>query len=137
MQKALFIFCCLFVDLNVLNWLFESHFLKISDNLEEIHEKARKRHGAYLGARFANGSLGLIVDPSADRLLGPYYIHPNNQSVCNVEIEGKGGRQVLNKVRKGIVAYQSKRNETKEGGPPARPRLLCMVYTYEPAHENV
>jgi hypothetical protein len=89
MQKALFIFCCLFVDWNVLNWLFESHFLKISDNLKEIHEKARKRHGAYLGARFANGLLGLIVDPSADRLLGPYYIHPNNQSVCNFEIEGK------------------------------------------------
>jgi hypothetical protein len=52
MHKSVYIFCCVRVALNLLNWSFESYsFLKkISDNEEEIHEKARKQQRVVVDA---------------------------------------------------------------------------------------
>jgi len=102
----------------------------------EIASKSTMRgpYDAHLGARHANGSLGLIVDPSPERLLASHTTQINNQTVCDVGIEGHGGRKVLNKVRSGVIASQ---NRTKEESATQRPRILCMVYTYEPSHDNV
>lgn len=96
-----------------------------------------------LGARHPNGSMGMVVEPSVQRLQRrnrSFYtlkdtICPSNSSIL---IEGNGGNQVLQKVRNGIKKSMEMlaalpRNVT-------RPKLLCMVYTVymdSSMHENL
>lgn len=143
-RHSFFIFVIVLATLNLTTWLLElitspyySHVF--SQDLSPInvnYTAPRWPYDAHLGARHANGSLGLIVDPSPNRLLPPFDIQPKNETACNVGIEGRGGRQVLDKVRKGISAYHT-RTTNSYAANSTRPRILCMVYTYEQSHINV
>lgn len=148
-RQSCFIFSLVLAVLHVLSWLLESNLSQYGfvlstmkpSNYTTSSEGPLQKRGPYdphLGARDANGML-YTVNPSPDRLLPPYNIHrENNKTACAVGIEGRGGRQVLNKVRQGVIAYQqSSRNKTEGESAATRPRVLCMVYTYERAHENV
>lgn len=97
----------------------------------------------YFGARDVHGKLVWTFDLNPERLLVPNDTAHNNSNRidCGVGVERPGGRQVLNKVRLGVVAAQAllmsqKRQLQHESSPPS-PRILCMVDTYEQGHDNL
>jgi hypothetical protein len=56
---------------------------------------------------------------------------PPNSTICPVNgvgIEGKGGKQVLEKIRKGVVAAKKELLKSK---------ILCMIYTNEHGHDSL
>lgn len=99
-----------------------------------LHDNDALPH-PHAGARFEDGRLGLVVDPSPSRMIQsgdrpwpcPNPIDPG--------VEGKGGRQILEKVRKGVINSQRSLATSLSGGENL-PRILCMVYTHEGAHDS-
>jgi hypothetical protein len=89
----------------------------------------------HAGARHANGTLGLVVNPSPERLLPPYRPRPSCPGP-HPTIEGKGGRKALEKIRLGIQASQEYLQEQDSMGTK-RPRILCMIYTHAGGHTSL
>jgi glycoprotein-N-acetylgalactosamine 3-beta-galactosyltransferase len=56
-------------------------------------------------------------------------------------LEGEGGRQVLEKVRNGLLKSQAflkdKNRQQQQQKRLLQPRVLCMVYTHEGSHDHV
>jgi hypothetical protein len=106
----------------------------------------------HAGARYPNGTIGYIVDPSPLRLRPEWAVPcPNLPATAsrtidtnNTNIEGDGGRLVLEKVRQGLLrslaasssSSASRRSNPTQSQPPP-PRILCMVYTYEGSHDRL
>jgi glycoprotein-N-acetylgalactosamine 3-beta-galactosyltransferase len=88
----------------------------------------------YAGARSATGILGFIANTSVARLYIPQRKQTaaatttNTTQGCGVGVEGKGGRNVVNKVRNGILQSQK---FLQAADPQQHPRILCIVYTVD------
>ena len=97
------------------------------------------------GARHPNGTLGMVVDPSMERLLKPRDRDTLAQSyaspvICPPEnatfgIEGEGGNEVLHKIRRGLQKAR-KELHTNTSLKNRQARILCMVYTVHTADEE-
>ena len=101
----------------------------------------------HIGARHANGTMGMIVDPSPQRL------HPvevnTRRRICQASpgaLEGIGGHAILTqKLRPGIVKSQQHLLAARDQQPstkrqPRKSKILCMIYTvYTPQqpHANL
>ncbi len=94
----------------------------------------------HMGARHPNGSYGMVVNPSVERLRDPIITQASillntsgNDFLCptannSYGIEGKGGNQVMHKIRRGFQqAPKLLRSRTTSPGDPVR--ILCMIYT--------
>jgi hypothetical protein len=124
--------------------------------MEDIHEIAKTNHAEesdgeskwwkgrivnvdnlvhpYLGARHPNGSLGMIIDPTVERLrsIDPSTIMQNATYICprtnETGLEGEGGHLVLKKIYGGLL--ESKQQLTIDAANnKSAPRILCMIYT--------
>jgi hypothetical protein len=100
----------------------------------------------YMGARHSNGSVGMLVNPSPSRLR-VVDITKVSKLVCSsvlergsteetsfyYGIEGKGGRQVLEKVKVKIdpkhKSVQEEKKRTNARGERRSSRILCLVYS--------
>jgi len=112
----------------------------------------------HMGARHPNGTIGMIVDPSPNRLRAFQLDDVDREVICpnadegadRAGIEGKGGHKVLQRIRNGIKRSQDflKRQQqmidegkfsAKDGNVTrqTRSKILCMVYTvYLPGDEH-
>ena len=81
----------------------------------------------YLGARHPSGEAQMLVNPSVERLKPsnpPRYEATTCPESSGMHgIEGRGGAEVLSKVRRGITRFQESMTKRR------RSRILCMVYT--------
>lgn len=89
---------------------------------------------AHHGARHPNGSLGMIVNPSVERLRRPTMetiLQISNSTCPDVSsrfgIEGEGGNAVLHKIRRGLQKAKWQLQHNSSLGKP--PKILCMIYT--------
>jgi len=119
----------------------------------------------HMGVRHPNGTIGMIVDPSPNRLRAFQLDDVDREVICpssnadegadadadRAGIEGKGGHKVLQRIRSGIKRSQEflKRQQqmidegkfsAEDGGNvtrQTRSKILCMVYTvYLPGDEH-
>jgi len=110
------------------------------------------------GVRHPNGSIGMIVDPSPNRLRAFQLDDVNREVICPDDadkdadadtdtdrswIEGKGGHKVLQRIRSGIKRSQEflkiqqqmideGKFSAEDGGNvtrQTRSKILCMFYT--------
>lgn len=90
----------------------------------------------HAGARFADGKLGLVVNPDPARM----HLNGKLPLACPEGpfpgIEESGGYDALQKIRNGLI--QSKQFIQEESSKGRKvPRILCMVYTHAGAHDRV
>lgn len=109
------------------------------------HSVKRNKNGTitkphpHAGALDTDGSPGLVLDPS---WLRPKQATINEEDLCppkkidDIGIELAGGRKVLDKVHVGLVASKAFLDKAKVEDKKI-PTILCMVYTYEGAHDKV
>ena len=79
----------------------------------------------HAGAQDENGAWGYIADPYAVHRL------PLETVACPgppTTLEGLGGRQVLEKIRRGLLRSRHRRRS---------PRILCMVYSHQGANDRI
>jgi hypothetical protein len=95
----------------------------------------------HAGARFENGTLGLVVNPDPARMMQQDTNTTNNNRrpfPCPEPplpgIEGPGGLKCLKKIREGLLESRTLLAETPQ---EKIPRILCMVYTYKANHDNL
>ena len=95
----------------------------------------------HAGARFENGTLGLVVNPDPARMTQQDTNTTNNNRrpfPCPEPplpgIEGPGGLKCLKKIREGLLESRTLLAETPQ---EKIPRILCMVYTYKANHDNL
>ena len=116
----------------------------------------------HMGARHYNGTIGMIVDPSPNRLRAFQLDDVDREVICpnadkdadadadRAGVEGKGGHKVLQRIRSGIKRSQDfmkKQQQMVDEGKfsakdsnvtrQSRSKILCMVYTvYLPGDEH-
>ena len=100
----------------------------------------------HAGAKHPNGTTGMIIDPSIDRIR-PFNWERDivNRSVLcpdagTVGIEGAGGYKVLQKVHKGgrsSLAQFEDLNDYNNKTKGRKSKILCMIYTHDAGHDRV
>jgi hypothetical protein len=78
-----------------------------------------------------------IINLSPERF-APYAKARNlpKSRLAEIGPESKGEQKVFSKVRQGIERSREERLQKQKAGIRL-PRILCMVYTYEPNHNNL
>ena len=92
-------------------------------------------------ARFANGTFGLVIDPSKNLLNEQSF--PTRKKICQVDraIDDVAFK-VFGLIRAGVIKSKSwmekrKKTETTGGNNNDPPKILCMVYTHSGAHARI
>ena len=93
----------------------------------------------YLGARHPNGTLGMIVNPSIERLQPiPFQTFTRASHICptdseeHTSIEGYGGHMTLNKIQSGLMEskqYLLTMHNSKKLLSSRPDKILCIIYT--------
>ena len=90
-------------------------------------------------ARFPNGTLGLVIDPSQN-LLNDQNM-PTRKKSCRADrVIDLVAFQVFKLIRTGVIKSKAQMEERKrkaidKSGDP--PKILCMVYTHSGAHSRI
>ena len=97
------------------------------------------------GARFLNGSYGLVVDPNASKFRPEQKLNQKHSVKCEVdEVIEELTFEVFCRIRRGIIRAKMYLKQqrwqllsTTQLSEQSLPRLLCMVYTHANNHGRV
>ena len=119
---------------------------KANNNTKRDDETSNLPH-PHAGARFPNGTLGLVIDPSTKLLIKQKM--PHREKSCKVDDAiDKVAFEVFKRIRTGVIKSKTeieKKNDLRKSTASASttrtgtrtPRILCMVYTHSGAHSRV
>ncbi len=112
---------------------------------EEIPIRPRPAHHPHAGAKYPNGTLGLVINPSMAAFQPDHTIFVRGKS-CKVDNAiDEIAFKVFQKIRSGMISanhsvvHQKKSNEkiSNDDNKSTAPRILCMVYTHSNEHERI
>lgn len=125
-------FFCIFQNFLRFIWLDNVFFGDEKDNVNNMNI-SREKTEEFGIARFPNGTLGLIIDPSWN-FLRNQSTHARNKSCVVDRAIDHVAFEVFKLIRIGVIRS---RKQLKGGKRESSTKILCIVYTHSRAHSRI
>ena len=108
----------------------------VTDNILQEEHQIIGRSTTPKGQRKEELMLTTIADPSPKHLQKSF-TSLERAKVCNVEgVIDELSFAVIAKIRRGIIKIQRREQQQRSKSKRTKPRILCMVYTYNGTHAS-